>query len=250
MDLNGAVALVTGASGGIGAAVSVALRRRGACLLVHGRGGPGLDRLAEEIDATPLAVDLTDADGASRLADKAIAVHGSVDVLVHCAGIGQYGAFEELGAGRLDRLIDVNLRSPLQLTRSMLPQMLGARRGHVAFVASIAGLTGVAREAVYSATKAGLIGFADSLALELAGTGVTVSAICPGPVDTGFFAARGARYERRLPRPIHPARVAEDVVSAIEHNRGRTVVPKWLAVAPTIRDLFPAVYYPLARRFG
>lgn len=250
MQLWRSVALVTGASGGIGGAVSDLLCRAGARLLVHGRGGPRLDAVADRYDAEPLAVDFTDSHGGQLLAAKALAVHGHVDLVVHSAGVGHYGPFAELDDERLDRLLDVNVRAPAQLTRALLPQLVTAHQGHVAFVGSIAGLAGVAHEAAYSCTKFAITGLVESLTLELTGSGVGVSLVCPGPVDTGFCSARGMPYERRVPRPIAPSRVAQLVLRGITRDGGRHVVPRWLGVAPAIEALAPRAYFPLARRFG
>lgn len=250
MQMAGSVVLVTGASGGIGGAVATRLHRRGARLLVHGRGGPGLDALADQCDATPLAVDFTHPDGGERLAEKALSVYGRIDAVVHSAGIGHFGALAAAPPGVLDRLVDVNVRAPLQLTRCVLPQMLTARSGHLAFLGSIAGLTGVASEAAYSATKSAVSGLVESLTLELAGSGVGVSIVCPGPVDTHFFAARGAPYGRGTPRPIAPGRVADLVLRGLDRDGGHDVVPRWLGAGPAVRTLAPRLYYPLARRFG
>lgn len=250
MRLEEAVVLVTGANGGIGRALTSDLARRRPRLLLHGRGGPDLEALADEFDATPLPCDLAEPNGANKLAAEAVGVFGHVDALVHCAGIGAYGSFAAIEPERIDRLLDVDLRAPMQLTRALLPTMIAAGGGHVAFVGSIAGLTGVAEEAAYSAVKAGLVMLAESLAFELAGTGVGVSWVCPGPVNTGFFAARGAGYPRRVPKLMEPALVAARVTRAIERDGGRDVLPRWLAIAPAVRALLPGVYYPLARRFG
>jgi short-subunit dehydrogenase len=127
--------------------------------------------------------------------------------------------------------------------------MVEADRGHLAFVASIAGRTGVAQESVYAATKSGLLGFADSLHLELAGTGVTVSTISPGAVDTGFWTARGAAYHRTVPRPISAERVAKLLVADIEAGGGSRVVPRWLRTAEVAQALAPRAYRRLAARF-
>lgn len=250
MQLAESVALVTGASGGIGIAISALLHRQGARLLVHGRGGPRLDAVAEQYDGEPLAVDFADPEGGQRLAAKALAVHGRVDVVVHCAGVGHYGPFADLGEVQLDRLLDVNLRAPAQLTRALLPHMVSGRRAHIAFVGSIAGLAGVAHEAAYSCTKFGITGLVESLTLELADRGVGVSLVCPGPVDTGFCSARGVPYARRVPRPIAPSRVALLLLRDITRDGGRHVVPRWLGIAPALQALAPRAYLPLARRFG
>jgi short-subunit dehydrogenase len=128
--------------------------------------------------------------------------------------------------------------------------MLERRSGHLCLVGSIAGRTGVAGEAVYSATKAALDAFAESLRLELHGSGVGVSLVVPGVVDTGFFAARGRPYDRRSPRPVSSDRVAAAVVDAIAHDRAEAWVPGWLRVAPAVRSLAPGAYRRLSARFG
>lgn len=249
MNVVGLTVLITGASGGIGAAVARELRLRGARLLLHGSGSQALTRLGAELDAPVLPVDLAAPDGAQLLAEKALGSNGGVDVLVHSAGLGHYGRFDDMTPERVDELLDVNLRAPLQLTRALVPGMRAARRGHIVFLGSIAGLVGVAHEAAYAATKAGLIGLAESLRPELAGSGIGVTVVCPGAVDTGFFARRGRAYDRRVPRLQPPARVARDVIDAIEGSGGRHVVPPWLALAPAVRGAAPFLYERLARRF-
>ena len=250
MLTRGTVALVTGASGGIGSAVAERLHRSGARLVLHGRGGDCLDALADRYGAEALALDLAEPDAGRRLGGKALAVHGRLDVVVHAAGIGAYGPFAAIDEDRLERLVEVNVRAPVQLTREVLPHMIAAGRGHVAFVGSIAGLTGVAQEAAYSATKFAITGLAESLALELSGTGVGVSLVSPGAVDTNFCAARGVAYGRRTPRPVSPGRVADLVLRGITGDGGRHVVPRWLALGPAVRALAPPAYVTLARRFG
>jgi short-subunit dehydrogenase len=241
-----ATALVTGSSRGIGAAVACRLAARGARLVLHGRDGPSLEALAAELSAAAHAVDLCAPGAPDLLARQA----GSVDVLVHCAGVGWRGSLTAMTAEEVHRMLALNLRAPIDLTRALLPGMLERRRGHIAFVSSIAGLTGVEHEAVYSASKAGLSAFADSLALELAGSGVTVSTVAPGAVDTDFWTARGGAYDRRFPRPMSAGRVADVIVHDIEQGGGSRVVPRWLTVAPAVRSVAPGMYRRLARRLG
>jgi short-subunit dehydrogenase len=211
-------------------------------------------RVATRTGATPLVADLAGPDGPADLATRAVAVHGRVDALVAGAGVGWRGGLPEMPADRVDHLLAVNLRAPIMLTRALLPGMLDRGHGRVTLIASIAGLTGVASESVYAATKAGLIVFAESLRLETAGSGVGVAVVSPGAVATGFFDRRGAPYDRRLPRPISPDRVAAAVVRTLERDPGDAardmVVPRWLAVAPRVRALAPRAYRSLARRFG
>ncbi|MGI8759821.1 MAG: SDR family NAD(P)-dependent oxidoreductase [Jatrophihabitantaceae bacterium] len=246
MRLADASALVTGSSRGIGAAVARALAARGARVVLHGRDGDRLRALAAELDAVAHTVDLLDPSGPATLAAHA----GPVDILVHSAGVGWRGSLRQMSGKDVDRLLTVNLRAPLELTRALLPAMVEAGRGHVAFVTSIAGLSGVAHEAVYSAAKGGLAIFADALAAELAGTGVTVSSIAPGAVDTDFWTTRGAAYGRRCPRLISAQRVGELLVRDIERGDGARVVPRWLAIAPAVRAVAPGLYRRRAPRLG
>jgi len=236
--------LVTGASGGIGAAVAHRLHSRGARMVLHGRDKERLSAVADELGAEAVYADLAEADGPEEVAERA----GTIDVLVHCAGVGLREDFPSAGTEHLDRLIAVNLRAPVLLARAVLPAMCAARRGHLAFVGSIAGLTGVAQEAVYAATKGGLLVFAQSLRLELARHDVTVSTVCPAVVDTGFWSARGAAYHRRFPRPVPAESVAGLLVRDIEAGNADRIVPHWLGLAPAVRAVIPALYRSLALR--
>ncbi|MGH3625262.1 MAG: SDR family oxidoreductase, partial [Sciscionella sp.] len=160
LHLRGAVALVTGASSGIGAATAVRLADAGARLILHGQDGPRLAAMAERTGGVPLPADFS--GPASLLAAVEQARHhpGGVDVLVNNAGIGWAGQLGEMTGEQVRRLVAVNLLAPLELTRALAPGMVAKGRGHIVFVTSIAGRSGVAGEAVYAATKAGLDAFA------------------------------------------------------------------------------------------
>ena len=250
MRVGGTVALVTGASAGIGRAVAQRLADAGAQVLVHGRDEQRTAAVAAATGGVPVLADLAEEGAADALADAALAVHGRVDVVVANAGLGWSGPFVEMSGADVDRLMAVDLIAPLQLVRRLLPPMLDRRRGHVCLVGSVAGRTGVAGEAVYSATKAALDTFAESLRLELHGNGVGVSLVVPGVVDTGFFEARGRPYGRSSPRPVPADQVACAVLDAIEHDRAEAWVPGWLRVAPAVRTLAPGAYRRLSARFG
>jgi short-subunit dehydrogenase len=127
--------------------------------------------------------------------------------------------------------------------------MLARGRGRIVFVTSIAGRTGVAGEAVYAATKAGVDAFADSLRFELHGTGVGVAVVVPGVVQTAFFERRGRPYGRTSPRPVPPDRVAAAVLRAVTTD-GDFYVPRWLRVPVALRGAAPGLYRALATRFG
>jgi short-subunit dehydrogenase len=251
MRLDGAVALVTGASSGIGAAAAVALAAAGATLLLTGRDEVRLAGVAAQAGGTVLAADLAADGGAARLAEKALgAAPGGIDILVNNAGLGWAGPLGEVPAGKAAELAAVNLTAPIELTRLLVPGMIERGRGGVAFVSSIAGVTGVRGEAVYAATKAGLATFAESLAYEVRGRGVTVSVIMPGVIDTPFFSRRGTPYGRARPAPIPAGRVAAAIVSALEHDRPVVYVPGWLRFPAWLHGAAPGAFRALAARFG
>lgn len=250
MELDGKVALVTGGSAGIGAAVVERLAVVGARLVVHGRDAVRSAAVAERVGGVVVLGDLATPGVAADVADAAVAVHGQVDVLVANAGAGWSGPFVDLETDELDRLIRLDLLAPLHLVRCLLPAMIERRSGHVALVGSVAGRTGVAGEAVYAATKAALDIFAESLRLELRDTGVGVSLTVPGVVDTGFFAARGRPYDRKHPRPVPADAIAQALVDGISNDRAEIWVPGWLRVAPAVRALAPGLYRRLSARFG
>ena len=250
MNLSGAVVLLTGSSQGIGQACAAALSDVGARVVLHGRNPDVLGEVASGLGAKVVAADLRDDGAPEQLAAAARDVYGRVDVVIHSAGVGWYGPCEDMNPTKIDELLEVNVRAPLRLTRALLPDMVERGTGHVSFIASIAGLTGVARESVYSATKAAVITFADSLRLELHGTGVGVSVVSPGAVRTKFFEHRGAPYGRSLPRPISPERVAAEVLRSVQRGTGDAVVPRWLALAPKARAVAPGMFRVLNQRFG
>jgi short-subunit dehydrogenase len=249
MDVRDAVVLVTGASGAIGAQCARQLAARGARLVLTAHDSD-LAELCADIGATAIVSDLSRPGAVDRLAAEAVDTCGAVDAVVHCAGLGWRGESAAMDAALADLLLDVNLRVPVQLTRALLPGMLARRRGHVAFVASIAGWLGVPSEAVYSGAKSGVITYAASLRTELVGTGVGVSVVSPAAVRTNFFANRGSPYDRRIPRLLPAEKVAAVIVRGIVSERAHQMVPRWLAVAPAVRAVAPPLYRTMLRRFG
>lgn len=246
------VALVTGASSGIGAAVAARFAAEGGWrLLLNGRDRERLAGVATATRGVPIPADLGDTRGCARLVRTALDVGGTVDLLVAVAGVGWAGDFTTMPAAEIDRVLAVDLAAVVHLVRLVLPRMVLRRRGHLLLVGSIAGTVGGVRgEAVYSAAKAALGVFAESLRYELAGTGVHVSLVVPGVVKTPFFARRGAPYQRSRPRPLPPERVADAVWDAVVRRRDEVFVPRWLRIPGRLHGAAPAVYRRLAARFG
>jgi len=211
-----------------------------------GRDHESLAGVARATGGAFLAADLSRGDDVDRLAEWA----GPVDLLVNNAGVGWAGMFSQMEPSRTEELVRVNLLAPIRLAELLLPGMLERGAGHIVNVASIAGHVGVRQEAVYSATKAGLIGFSESLRYEVAGSGVGVSVVAPGVVDTAFFDRAGRPYGRSFPRLIGADRVARAIVRAVERNRAEVFVPRWMAVPALLRGAMPGLYRRLAARFG
>ncbi|MPY40399.1 SDR family NAD(P)-dependent oxidoreductase, partial [Streptomyces phyllanthi] len=245
------VALVTGASSGIGAATARRFAEGGWQVLLNGRDVDRLEETAAGTTGIVLPGDLATPDGPRRLAESALGAAGRIDLLVAGAGIGWAGPFATMPHTAVDRVLTVDLNATLHLVREVLPAMVAAGRGRVVLVGSVAGTVGVRNEAVYSAAKAGVAAFAEALRQELRGTGVGVTHVVPGPVDTAFFERRGTPYQRTRPRPTSPGRVASAVWDAVGRGRdGDVYVPSWLTLPGRVRGVAPALYRRLLDRFG
>jgi len=250
VDLRGAACLVTGASSGIGRAAAIRLARKGARVVGVGRSQAALDEVTGLTNGAAIVADLTDPDAVDRALQEARDAVGPIEVLVNNAGQGWAGPFSEMEPADAERLVAVNLLAPMRLTRALLPEMLQRGRGAIVNVASIAGHVGVPEEVVYAATKAGLIGFSESLRFELRGSGVSVGVVSPGVIDTAFFERRGRPYDRSFPRPGEPGRVADAIVRAIRTGSAEVYAPTWMVVPARLRGTFPRLYRFLASRFG
>ena len=211
------LALVTGASGGIGAALARELARHGHDLVLAARSVEPMEALAAELRetgaaATVIAADLSTPGAAKTLADD-IATRGlAIDILVNNAGLGAAGRFDRCEPARIGEVLQVNIVALTELTRLLLPGMVERGRGRVMLVASVAGFQPGPRMAVYFASKAYVLSLGEALAYELRGTGVSVTTLCPGATATRFFAVAGADNSvmaRRLRRMMRADDVAQ-----------------------------------------
>jgi short-subunit dehydrogenase len=229
-ELRGRVALVTGASGGIGAHIARALAREGVDVAVGGRREDALAAVAEElrslgVRAAPVAADLSDLTTVDGVVDRTERALGPIDILVNNAGVEIAAAFTQLTREEITSTIDLNLTAALLLTHRVVPGMLERGRGHVVFMASGAGKIGPAFEAPYAATKGGMIALNQSLRAEYADAPIGFSAICPG------FVAGDGMYQRMLEQGVKSNRLI-----------GETTVDKVVAkVVDAIRRDLPEI---------
>ncbi len=215
MSLEGKTAVITGASGGIGAAVARMLHERGVNVgLVSRRGSDlGLDR------ALAAPCDVRDAAGLKSFCNQVAQEFGGIDIVVANAGVGAYGSFLDLSQEHLDEMIDVNLKGTIYAIQAALPHMLG-RDGDIVTLASEAGRRGLPLEAVYCASKFGQVGFTRALEHELREHGIRCTNVCPGGVATEFALEEGrGRTPDALPGMMTAEDVAEVVVFVLERPR-------------------------------
>jgi 3-oxoacyl-[acyl-carrier protein] reductase len=218
--LEGKVAVITGASRGIGAAVARALAAEGVKLGLGSRSGDDLG-----LNAVARRCDVRKREDLDRLVADTIDTFGRLDILVANAGVGAYGPFLELTEAHVQEMIDVNLMGTIHSVRAALPQLLERGEGDILAIASVAGLRAFPHESVYNASKFGQVGFIRSLDHELREQGIRCTCICPGGVATDFALDddRG-RSEDVLTGMLTPEEVADVVVFALTRPRGMRIL--------------------------
>lgn len=255
-SLKNRTAIVTGASQGIGTFIAQALAVEGARVVLTARSGDKLESIARGIrerggEAICVQADVTDDTARANLVKRARIEFERIDILVNNAGVEDIVQYEWQKPDVVRRLIDVNLLAPMLLVRQILPDMLERGCGHIVNVASLAGRTGMPYGAVYSGSKAGLIQWSLSLRAELAGRGVSVSAVSPGFVaDTGMFARRNASPPANI-GVSRPTQVARAVVEAIRKDAAEIVVnPRPVRVFMALQTISPQFAQRLANKVG
>jgi short-subunit dehydrogenase len=249
--------LVTGAFGGIGKAVSAALSTRGHAIVRVGRRLPagGAAPLPGPGRAIDIEADLASAAGWQQVMERTVFVGRRVDFLIHCAGTLLQEDIATIHENDARKMIDDNLMSTVLACRYLIPGMTAAHGGGIIILGSLGGIVPMPCAGVYSATKFAVRGFALSLAEELRGSGVSVSLVSCGPVDTRMLSSE-SRHRGSIGfvnRPLPPERVARVVLRLMEHPRRETVVPRFAGIISRVvgasTPLF-ACLYPLASAIG
>ncbi|HZT66898.1 MAG TPA: SDR family NAD(P)-dependent oxidoreductase [Acidimicrobiales bacterium] len=235
------VAVVTGASSGIGRQVAIDLADRGATVVGVARRQERLDEvIARCATASPRSVakciDLSDPDAAARLVEDVEAEVGGIDVLVNNAAVPMRVHAIRLTPAQLEMAMAVNFTSPVRATMAALPGMLSRGHGHVVNVASVAGRVSSPRESAYTASKFALVGWTDAAASDLVGTGVRLHLVIPGPIATEIWEKldEPAAYRGRF-QP--PEKVSAAIIECVERGSYERWVPRWPAVMPLFRAL-------------
>jgi NAD(P)-dependent dehydrogenase (short-subunit alcohol dehydrogenase family) len=234
-DLAGKLALVTGGGRGIGAACARALAGAGARVIVCGRTAAEIELVAKELGGAALVVDLLDRGSTDRMLGQ-VAALGRVDVLVNNAGVAESASLDKTTDEMWDRILELDATSPFRIARALVPAMIKAGWGRVVNIASNAGVSGYGYTAAYCAAKHAMVGFTRALAIDLARTGVTINALCPGWVHTKMSDEAIARIAEKTGRSIDEARAQLEAMSP----QRRMIQPEEVAHAALMLCAEPA----------
>lgn len=221
MDLSGRIAIVTGASRGIGRGIAMMLAARGALVVAAARADnarPVADAIAAAGGRGEAAsLDVTDAGAAETLVASTLERHGRIDILVNNAGIARDQLMLRMKRDDWDAVIATNLTAAFSLTQAVLKPMIRQRGGRIICISSVVGQSGNAGQANYAASKAGLIGFAKAVALEVASRGITVNVVAPGLIETDMTRAitDSAREEWASKIPLRRLGTPDDIAAAV-----------------------------------
>ena len=247
MNFKDKTVIITGGSKGVGAACAMAFAKHGANLVIAARGRRELDLIAVKLRTmTRVAVvpmDIADLDACENLLKKAQFEFGAIHILVNNAGYHARGPFETVKADEMAKMIDVNLKAPVVLSRLALPYLREAGKGVIVNVASLAGMLGVPNSAVYSATKAGLRALTFAMHEELRGTGIKVAAVSPGPIDTGFIMSDiDVVSDITFSQPLSTAdEVAAEILELCRNDKREKAMPPLSGFLATFSNLFPGI---------
>jgi len=250
-ELETQVAVVTGGSSGIGAAIARTLARRGWQLVLLARGEERLAEVAGELGAEQEVCDVADRAEVERVAAAVRERHPAIRLLVNNAGIPGGGGFLDLEPDQIEALVRTNYLGSVWCLRAFLPALEAGAPADLVNIASVAGTIAAGHSGPYSASKHAQLAFSRSVGVELAGSGITVHTVIPGFIDTPGFPNR-ARFRSRLLQGLvaDPDLVADQVVRGIERNRLEQFVPRWYRPAAIVQAAVPGLLARAARASG
>ena len=251
--------VITGGSEGVGAAAAGMFAEAGANLMLVARNKRNLEAIAEELrDKTRVeifAMDVSDEDACVDVFKKTEFEFGHIDILVNNAGYHERGLAEELAAADLGKMVDVNLKAPIMLSRIVLPYLREAGGGAIINVGSLAGRTPVPGSATYAATKAGLRSFTYSMFEELRGSGIKIATVSPGPIDTGFIMSDvDGVSDLTFSQPISTAeQVAQAILDLCGNDQREKSMPAISGLLTMLTYIMPGLaraFRPMLERKG
>lgn len=241
------VVVITGASSGIGAQMAEQLGRNGARVVLLGRSSQRLQQIKDKIGSQALALqlDVTNSEQVDAVMSHIQDRFSKIDVLINNAGFARFESFEQADLNQFETMMDVNYLGVVRCTKAVLPAMLSKKQGHIINIASLAGKVGSAKSTGYSASKHAVLGLTNSLRQELAGSGIHISAVNPGPIDTPFFdqADPTGEYLANMPKwfILQPEYVAAKVLDLISKPRPEINLPRVATFGVKLIQLFPAL---------
>jgi short-subunit dehydrogenase len=261
MKIEGTIALVTGASSGIGEATAKAFAKKGSRnVLLLSRTEEQLKRVANEtiVDggtASLFPIDLSDAQAVARVAERITREIGTPDILVNNAGAGSWMSVDETSPEEAIQMMALPYFAAFFVTRAFLPEMLQRKSGHIVNITSASAFSGIPGSTAYSAARWAMRGFSEALEAELHGTGIGVSLFASSTVLTSYFDNNPGTYERipkisRLIRELTPQEAAEAIVRGVERNRRLIVIPFMLKSLILLDKILPSLTQRLVIQTG
>ncbi|SDY48858.1 SDR family oxidoreductase [Bacillus sp. 166amftsu] len=249
------VIVITGASSGIGEQVAMQIAAEGAIPVLIARTEEKLRVLAGKIKTTYntpcyyYVLDVSKETEVNTVFAKILADAGQIDILVNNAGFGIFKTFEEATMVEVKDMFEVNVFGLVACTKAVLSHMLEKDSGQIINIASLAGKIATPKSSAYAATKHAVLGFTNSLRMELSSTNIYVTAINPGPIDTNFFdiADQSGTYVKNMGRyMLKPTYVAEQIVKVMRTKKREVNLPKWMNIGPKLFALFPGLFERVA----
>lgn len=243
-------AIITGASGGIGAEIAFAFAKKGGLPILLGRSPSKLRHTQQQImqstSITPpiYPVDLTNEGAVHATFDAILASYPTIDTLINNAGQGDFTTFHDTSMTTIKRMFDVNVFGLMMCTKRVVPHMIRQQHGHIVNIASLAGKVATPKAGAYAASKHAVIGFSNSLRMELQDEGIAVTTVNPGPVRTAFLNEDYAKAVKRWSLP--PEKVAERVIDALFTTQREINMPRTIAIGSVLYHIIPGLAEKMA----